>query len=70
MDSLILLDPVALLVDVPSENLRKGSLGTVVEILGEDNYLVEFTNTDGVPYSMPVLGSGQLMKVYQEPVTA
>ena len=65
-----LLDVVALLTDMPAEKLRKGSLGTVVELFNDETYLVEFADLNGVTYAMPVLMESQLMKVYQEPVFA
>lgn len=70
MDSLSLLDSVVLLVDAPGDNLRKGSLGTIVELLAEETFLVEFADPNGVSYAMPILGKAQLMKVYQEPIAA
>ena len=65
-----LLDVVALLTDMPAGKLRKGSLGTVVELFNNETYLVEFADLNGVTYAMPVLTESQLMKVYQEPVFA
>lgn len=70
MDSPDLLDVVVLLSDLPAEKLRKGSLGTVVERFDNGNYLVEFSDLNGVTYALPVLASDQLLKVYQEPVEA
>lgn len=69
MEPLNLLDVVVLLSDLPAEKLRKGSLGTVVEVFENGNYLVEFADTNGVTYAMPVLSDLQLMKVHQEPVS-
>ena len=68
MDSLDLLDVVVLLTNMPSEKLRKGSLGTVVETVADDSYLVEFADLNGVTYAMPIVAASQLMKVHQEPV--
>ena len=65
-----LLDVVVLLSDVATYKLRKGSLGTVVELLGEGIYLVEFADLNGVTYAMPSLTDSQLLKVYHEPVAA
>ncbi len=43
-----LLDVVALTVDLPEYNLRRGQVGTVVEILAEDNaFEVEFSDRAG-----------------------
>ena len=68
MDSLILLDVVVLLTDIPNDKIRKGSLGTIVETFATDVYLVEFADLNGVTYAMPVLAGNQLLKVHQEPV--
>lgn len=68
MEPLNLLDVVVLLSGLPAEKLRKGSLGTVVEVFDNGNHLVEFADTNGVTYAMPVLSDSQLMKVHREPV--
>lgn len=68
MDSLDLLDVVVLLKDIPDAKIRKGSLGTVVETFTDDVYLIEFADSKGVTYAMPVIPASQLMKVHQEPV--
>ena len=70
MEAISLLDIVVASTDLPAEKLRKGSLGTVVETFDNASYLVEFANSDGVTYAMPVLTANQLIKVYQEPVDA
>jgi len=67
MDSLKLLDVVVLTEDLPNEKLRRGALGTVVEEFGGDSFLVEFADSQGVSYAMPLLKSAQLLKVYYEP---
>ncbi len=70
MNSLGLLDVVVLLMDMPDEKIRKGSLGTVVETFTNGTYLVEFTDLNGVTYAMPIIPADQLIKVHQEPVNA
>ena len=42
-----LLDVVALLEDLPEEDLRRGQVGTIVEILAPDVYEVEFADKNG-----------------------
>ena len=68
MDTLNELDVVVLTTDLPTEKLKKGSLGTIVEVFGNGKYLVEFADLQGVAYALPVLSAGELMKVYQEPI--
>ena len=70
MDSPDLLDVVVLLTNLPAEKLRKGSLGTIVETFNNGNFLVEFSDLNGITYALPVLPAAQLMKVYQEPIEA
>jgi hypothetical protein len=67
METLELLDVVVLTEALPHTNLRKGELGTIVEVLDKDVFLVEFADTKGVTYALPTLTAHQLMKVYFEP---
>jgi hypothetical protein len=46
-----LLEPVALTEDLPQRKLRAGEVGTVVELLGDDAYEVEFCNDRGETYA-------------------
>ena len=68
MDTFDILDVVVLTEPTPSHKLRKGELGTIVEILDDDVFLVEFADTKGVTYAMIPLKATTLMKVYYEPV--
>lgn len=70
MDTFEILDVVVLTRPLPLLNLRKGELGTIIEVLGKDVFLVEFADTKGVTYAMPSLKADVLMKVYYEPVVA
>ena len=69
MELISLLDVVALLEDVPEQNLQRGEVGTVVEIFAATPkrpgaYLVEFSDRNGIPYTMAALPVGQLMPLY------
>jgi hypothetical protein len=68
MDIFEILDVVVLTEAVSSHKLRKGELGTIVEMLDNDAFLVEFADTKGITYAMIPLKSSSLMKVYYEPV--
>jgi hypothetical protein len=68
MNELKLFDTVALIEDMPIKNLRRGSIGTIVEIMDSNNFLVEFANMNGEMYAMPVIGQEKLLKLYHEPV--
>jgi len=61
-----LLDVVVLTKPMPDLGLRKGALGTVVEVLDKDIFLVEFADTNGITYAMPALAAAELMKVYYQ----
>ena len=67
-DEIKLLDVVALLEDAPSEGLRRGEVGTVVEVFAEKPglvgaVLVEFSDRNGESYAFASLGSHQLVKL-------
>lgn len=51
-----LFDIVALLRDIPEENVRRGMVGTIVEML-DGAFLVEFSNSDGETIALPSLKS-------------
>jgi Domain of unknown function (DUF4926) len=70
MDIFEILDVVVLTEAIASHKLRKGELGTIVELLDDDTFLVEFADTKGITYAMIPLKSSSLMKVYYEPVLA
>jgi hypothetical protein len=42
-----LLDSVAILKDVPEQKVLMGQVGTIVEILTDDTYEVEFSDQSG-----------------------
>lgn len=62
-----LLDIIALSEDLPKEGLLKGQVGTVVEILSDEIYEVEFSNNKGVTYSLLPLKSSQLIQLHFNP---
>lgn len=70
MDNFEILDVVVVTEALPVLNLRKGELGTIVEILDKDNFIVEFTDAKGVTYAMSVVNAKVLLKVFYEPVAA
>lgn len=70
MSHIELLDVVALLEDLPMQQLRRGEVGTVVEVVAPDAWLVEFSDNDGREYATVALKSKQLMKLYYAPFLA
>lgn len=65
-----LLDVVALTEDIPDHSLKRGLVGTVVEILPPDAYEVEFVDRDGQTYAMLPLRTDQLLVLAYEPAMA
>jgi catabolite regulation protein CreA len=49
---LSVLDVVALLADLPAAGLARGQVGTVVEMVGRDTVLVEFSDDEGRAYAI------------------
>ncbi len=64
------LDVVVLKKNLPSENLRIGAIGTVLEKFDDDTFLVEFADKRGVAYAMVELKASSLLKVHYEPIAA
>jgi hypothetical protein len=59
-----LLDIVALIVDLPEHNLRRGESGTVVELLaGGTAFEVEFSDDNGQTYESIGLRPDQLIVI-------
>ena len=62
-----LLDVVATIEDVPTANLLKGQVGTIVEELSDEVVLVEFADMNGVAYAIAPLAIGNLMELRYTP---
>jgi hypothetical protein len=58
-----LLDNVALTEDLPQKGLRKGQVGTIVELLAPQVYEVEFSGLDGKAYATAAVAEGLLMRL-------
>lgn len=65
-----LLDVVALTEDLPNRKLRRGQVGTVVEILAPNVFEVEFTDNGGRAFASLALKADQLMVLHYQPVEA
>lgn len=59
-----LLDAVAITEDLPERKLTAGEVGTVVELLGQDTYEVEFCNERGETYAELALRSSQIIPLH------
>jgi hypothetical protein len=65
-----LFSVVALIEDIPSRQLSRGQVGTVVEMLSPNIYEVEFCDNEGRTYAMTPLKADQLMILHHQPVQA
>jgi hypothetical protein len=68
--SIRLLDVVALTEDIVERGLRRGQVGTVVELLAPDVFEVEFSDDQGRAYASLALRGGQLMVLHYQPLQA
>ncbi|MGH9939349.1 MAG: DUF4926 domain-containing protein [Blastocatellia bacterium] len=59
-----LLDIVALTEDLPEQGLRRGEVGTVVEILAPGVFEVEFSDDSGEAYAFASLRAEQLISLH------
>jgi hypothetical protein len=59
-----LLDSVALVEDLPGRKLKRGEVGTVVEMLAPEVYEVEFCDDEGQTYAELALRSDQLVPLH------
>lgn len=63
-----LLDVVALTEDLPERGLSRGQVGTVVEKLDGNAFLVEFNDDNGHTYAMLPLLTAQLIVLHYKPI--
>lgn len=63
-----LLDVVVLTKDLPELSLRKGQVGTVVEVYSPTDYEVEFVDLQGKTYALETLQASQLMQIHYSPL--
>ena len=61
-----LLDVVALTEDLSGHDLRRGQVGTIVEVLGPDAMMVEFVDNSGRTYATLSLRASQLMVLHHQ----
>jgi len=65
-----LLDVVALLDDIPAKALRRGQVGTIVEVLAPGVFEVEFSDLEGRAYAAAALPATRLMVLHRQPTSA
>lgn len=59
-----LFDVVELLIDLPELNLREGVQGAIVECDRDNNYEVEFSNSDGETLALCALSAKKFVVVW------
>lgn len=64
MNEFNLFDVVALMVDMDSEGLRRGEVGTIVEQWKNGVFEVEFSDDAGKAYAFVALRPEQMMKLH------
>jgi hypothetical protein len=64
------LEVVALLRPLDRENLARGQVGTVVETLGDETVLVEFSDEQGRPYAVVPCAVTDLLALHYVPNAA
>ena len=68
IESFSLLDVVTLTEDLSEQNLWRGQVGTIVDILAEGQaFEVEFSDRNGRVYESLGLRPNQIMQLYFEP---
>lgn len=70
MNNVVIHDVVVLNKNLPTENVKKGAIGTVLEKLDDHTFLVEFADKKGIAYAIVELKSRSLLKVEFEPMNA
>lgn len=62
-----LLDVVALNEQVTEKNLKPGQVGTIVEILDDNHFEVEFSDDSGKPYLTTSIPGDKLLLLHFTP---
>ena len=63
MNNIEKLDVVALLQNIPEENLSRGDIGTVLEVLDQGVYLLEYCDKNGKTIKTLEIKEDSLMKI-------
>ncbi len=58
---------VALIEELPEKGLCRGQVGTIVDILADGVYEVEFSDDAGRTYVSLALSGDRLLRLYHEP---
>jgi len=66
VNSIQLLDVVALTEDLPEHKLHRGQINTVIELLAPNVFEVEFSDDQGKTYAMLSLRAEQLIVLHYQ----
>jgi hypothetical protein len=69
MTDLELFAPVALLRDLPEQGLKRGQVGTVVEIYSPLDAEVEFIDGEGHTYALTTLRAHDLIRLHHQSIS-
>ena len=64
------LDVVATIDGLPEKGLRRGQVGTIVEVLAPGIFEVEFADLEGRTYASLALPESSLMVLHHQPAPA
>lgn len=64
LNDIKILDPVAVVEDLPEHGLRRGEVGTVVDVWKDGALEVEFSDNSGEAYAFVAINSDKLMPLY------
>lgn len=64
METIKILDVVALTDSLPAEGLRRGEVGTVVEQWADGVFEIEFSDDSGAAYAFATVSADKLMRLY------
>ena len=68
IETINVLDVVALTVDIPDRSLVSGQVGTVVEAFGENTFEVEFIDDSGHTYALVAVPADHLLVLHYRPL--
>jgi hypothetical protein len=69
-NTVLLLDVVALIADLPDKGILRGQVGTVVETLAPGVFEVEFSDDQGRTYAQLAVPANQLLVLHYQPQQA
>jgi hypothetical protein len=69
-NTVLLLDVVALIADLPDKSMLRGQVGTVVETLAPGVFEVEFSDDQGRTYAQLAVPANQLLVLHYQPQQA